>query len=178
MPRFTSPILAAALFAAAGASAASAEVLLQSVHWQVGRASAGRVASWQDVRALPGALGPGDRLRARLVLKNEGTATEEGILLRYALFARVVPEGGAAQGAWAVPFDVDERRVPKVAPGKVIDVPLDAASAVDLYLRRVARAGWSLDGLKVQVMLEPHRGSKDLQVAEDVLAFGSGEKKP
>jgi hypothetical protein len=177
MPRFTSSILAAALFAAAGAAAASAEVLLQSVHWQVGRASAGRVASWQDVRALR-AINKGDRLRARLVLKNEGTETEEGILLRYALIARVVPEGGAAEGAWAVPFDVDERRVPKVAPGKVIDVPLDAGSAVDLYLRRVARAGWSLDGLKVQVMLEPHRGSKGLQVAEDVLALGEGEKKP
>ena len=157
---------------------ASAEVQLQGVHWQLGRVEAGRVASWQDVRALPGALKPGERLRARLVLKNDGAGPEEGLLLRYALVARVAPEGAAAEGTWAVPFDVDEKRVPKVAPGKVLEVPLDAAPAVELYLRRAARSGWTPDRFKIQVMLEPHRGSKDLQLVEDQLELGTGAKKP
>ena len=168
-------LLAAAICVAA--RAASAEVLLQSVHWQVGRVEAGRVASWQDVRTLSGALKPGDRLRARLVLKNDGAESEEGLLLRYALVARVRSEGGAPEGSWAVPFGVDEKRVAKVEAGKVIDVALDAGPSVDLYLRRVARAGWSPDRLKIQVMLEPHRGSKVLQSAEDVLEIGAGVKK-
>ena len=77
-----------------------------------------------------------------------------------------------------MPFDVDEKRVPKVAAGKVLDVSLDASSAVELYLRRVARAGWSPDRLKIQVMLEPHRGCKTLQVVEDTLEVGAGDKKP
>ena len=157
---------------------ASADVVLQSVHWQIGRVEAGRVASWQDVRTLPGALKPGDRLRARLSLKNGGDGSEEGLLLRYSIVARVQPEGGAPEGSWAVPFDVDEKRVAKIGAGKVLDVPLDASSAVELYLRRVARAGWSPDRLKIQVMLEPHRGSKSLQVVEDTLEVGTGGKKP
>jgi hypothetical protein len=174
MPRLL--ILAATLCVAA--RAASAEVFLQSVHWQIGRVEAGRIASWQDVRTLPGALKPGDRLRARLVLKNGGAEPEEGLLLRYALVARVRPEGGAPEGSWAVPFGVDEKRVPKVGAGKVIDVALDAGPAVDLYLRRVARAGWSPDRLKIQIMLEPHRGSRSLQTVEDVLEIGAEAKKP
>jgi hypothetical protein len=170
-------IVAAALCAAATAPP-SAEVVLQSVHWQIGRVEAGRVASWQDVRSLPAALKPGDRLRARLSLKNGGEGAEEGLLLRYSLVARVQPEGGAPEGTWAVPFDVDEKRVAKIGAGKVQDVPLDASSAVELYLRRVARAGWSPDRLKIQVMLEPHRGAKTLQVVEDTLEVGSGAKNP
>jgi hypothetical protein len=169
-------IVAVALCAAA--TAASADVVLQSVHWQIGRIEAGRVASWQDVRTLAGAPKPGDRLRARLSLKNDGTDVEEGLLLRYALVARVLPEGGAPEGWWAVPFSVDEKRVPKVGADKVLDVPIDAGSAVDLYLRRLARAGWRPDRMKIQVMLEPHRDSKTLQIVEDVLEIGSGAKKP
>jgi hypothetical protein len=177
MPRLASLVLAAT-FVAAGAGVSSAEVVLQSVHWQIGRVEGGRVASWQDVRALTRELKSGDRLRARLILKNDGAGAEEGLLLRYSLVARVVPEDGAPEGSWAVPFSVDEKRVPKVGAGKVIDVPLDAGSAVDLYLRRLARAGWSPDRLKIQVMLEPHRGCKVLQTVEDVLEIGSGAKKP
>ena len=177
MPRLTSLVLAAA-FAAAGAGGASAEVVLQSVHWQIGRVEAGRVAAWQDVRTLAGAPKPGDLLRARLILKNSGTAAEEGLLLRYSLTARVLPADAEAAGAWAVPFVVDEKRVPTVGAGKVLDVPIDVAAAVQLYLRRVARAGWSPDRVKMQVMLEPHRGSKNLQIVEDVLEIGTGVKKP
>jgi len=157
---------------------ASAEVRLQGVHWQIGRVEAGRVASWQDVRALPGTLKPGEKLRARLVLQNDGAGPEEGLLLRYALVARVVPEGGAPEGTWAVPFTVDEKRVPKIAAGKMLEVPLDAAPAIELYLRRAARSGWSPDRFKISVMLEPHRGAKDLQLVEDELELGTGAKKP
>ncbi len=177
MPRLMKLFLAAA-FAAAGAGAARAELALESVHWQAGRVEGGRVTSWQYVRTLADAPKPADRMRARLVLKNDGPQNEEGLLLRYSLTARVLPGSGDGAGVWAVPFIVDEKRVPKVGAEKTIDVALDAGAAIELYLRRVTRAGWRPDRLKIQVMLEPHRGNKTLQLVEDVLEIGAGAKKP
>jgi hypothetical protein len=178
MKRLIVPVLAAAL-AAASAASASAQLSLESVHWQVGRSVGGRVASWQDVSALPAAPKAGERLRARLVLKNDGPRMEEGLLLRYGLSARLLADsGGAAEGAWAVPFDVDEKRVPKVGAGKAIEVALDAGPALDLRLRRMALEGWRPDRVKISVMLEPRRGEKTLQLVEDVLSIGPEDGKP
>ena len=168
----------AAAFAAAGAGAARAEPALESVHWQKGHVEGGRVTSWQYVRTLADAPKPADRMRALLLLKNDGPRNEEGLLLRYSLTARVLPVGGEADGSWAVPFIVDEKRVPKVGAEKIIEVSLDAGAAIELYLRRLARAGWRPDRIKIQVMLEPHHGSKTLQLVEDVLEVGPGTQKP
>ena len=59
---------------------ASAELSLASVHWQAGFVEGRRVTSWRDVKALPDAPRPADRMRARLVLKNDGPQDEEGLL--------------------------------------------------------------------------------------------------
>ena len=168
----------AAALAAATAGAAAAEISLESVSWQVGRVAAGRVVSWQNVTVLED--GPpklDNRLRARLVLKNAGPA-EEGLLVRYSMTTRVVPSKDApGGGSWAVPFSVDERRVPRIGADKTLEVPLDASPALDLYLRRIARAGWWPDRIKIQVMLEPRSGSKTISVVEAVLEVKS-EAKP
>ena len=160
----------AASFFAATAGAASAETSLEGVYWQVGRVEGGRVSAWQNASVLrDGPPKLDNRLRARLVLKNAG-ADEEGLLLRYSMTARVAPaEGAAAEGSWAVPFAVDERRVPKIGADKTLEVPLDASPALDLYLRRIARAGWWPDRIKIQVMLEPRPGSKTISLVESVL---------
>jgi hypothetical protein len=177
MKRWKTLAVAAAL-AAATAGAASAEIVLEGVYWQVGRAAAGRVASWQNATVLQD--GPpklDNRLRARLVLKNAGPV-EEGLLVRYSFSARVAPARGAAgEGSWAVPFHVDERRVPKIGADKTLEVPLDASPALDLYLNRLGRAGWWADRIKIQVMLEPRTGSKAISVVEAVLEVKS-EAKP
>lgn len=170
MRRLKALSLAAAL-AAAGAGRASAEILLEGVHWQVGHVEGGRVAAWQDLKVLDD--GPpklDNRLRARLVIKNDGAKDEDGLLLRFSLTARVAPAAGAvAEGTWAVPFIVDEKRVPKVGAGKMIEAPLDAGAALDLYVRRLARAGWWPDRIKVQAMIEPRPGTKAVNIVEDVL---------
>jgi hypothetical protein len=178
MQRLKVLLLAAAL-TAAGAVSASAELELESVHWQVGRVEGGRATSWRDVKTLADAPKPADRMRARLVLKNYGPRSEEGLLLRYSLTARVIPgDGGPAEGSWAVPFGVDAKRVPKVGAEKTIEVSLDAGAQIDLYLRRLARAGWRPDRIKIQVMLEPHHESKTLQIVEAVLEVGRASPKP
>jgi hypothetical protein len=178
MFRLEALILAAAL-AAAGAGQAAAEIVLEGVHWQVGRVEQGRVAAWQDVKVLvDGPPKLDNRLRARAVLKNGGAKADEGILIRYSMTARVTSDTGVpADGVWAIPFDVEERRVPKVAAGKMIEVPLETGAALDSYLRRLARAGWWPDRVKIQVMIEPHAGSTFLQTVEDVLEVAR-ETKP
>lgn len=170
--------VAAAIFAAT-AGPARAEIALEGVHWQVGRLAEGRVAAWQDVKVLlDGPPKLDNRLRARLVLKNGGDRPEEGILIRYSMTARVSPVAAApADGSWAIPFVVEERRVPKVAPNKMIDVPLETGAALELYLRRLGRSGWWPDRVKLQVMLEPHPGTTVLQTVEDVIEIRK-EPKP
>lgn len=169
MTRLSKVVLAAAL-AAAGAATASAEIVLEGVHWQVARVERGRVVAWQDVRVLQD--GPpklDNRLRARLVLRNRSAKPEETLLLRYSMTARVAPAAAAGEGTWAIPFAVDERRVPKVGPDKMVEVPLEVGPALELYLRRLARAGWWPDRVKLQVMLEPHAGGATIPTVEDTL---------
>ena len=164
-------ILLAALLAAAGRSRASAELVLQGIHWQVGRVEKGRVASWHDVRIIEdGPPGLDTRLRARLVLKNGGADPVEGILVRYSMTSRLSRiDGRAVDGVWAIPFLVDERRVPKVGPYKTMEVPLETGPALELYMRRLLRSGWWPDRVRLQVMLEPHQGGSSIQTVEDVL---------
>lgn len=163
-----SSLLAVALTAVL-APCAQAEVVLEGVHWQVGRVEHGRVKSWADVKVLQD--GPpqlDSRLRARLSIKNRGPLPSEGILLRYSLTARLTQDGSTA-GTWAIPFFVDERRVAKIGPNQVVEVPLVVSPRLELYLRRLSRAGWWPDRLRLQVMLEPHSGEQVLQSLEEVL---------
>lgn len=167
----TKTLALAAALAAAGAVRASAEPSLEGVHWQEGRVAGARVSGWRDVKEIVDGPPKLDaRLRARLVLRNPEGKPEEGVLIRYSMTARLSPAAGAAaEGTWAIPFVVEERRVPKVAAGKTIEVPLDTGAALDLYIRRIVRAGWWPDRVKLQVMLEPHAGGAALQLVEDVL---------
>ncbi|OGS36279.1 MAG: hypothetical protein A2506_10200 [Elusimicrobia bacterium RIFOXYD12_FULL_66_9] len=163
------PLAVALAMAAAGR--ASAELVLESVHWQVGRLVRGRVASWVDVKVLEdGPPRMESRLRARLVLKNRGPQTSEGILLSYSLTPRLAQTGAAmSDGVWGIPFLIEERRVPKVGPNKIIEVPLETSPGLSLYLRRLSRSGWWPDRLRLQVMLVPHPGVQSIQTLEDVL---------
>ena len=159
-----------ALAATLVAASAAAELTLESARWQVAR-----VRSWGDVLRLED--GPpklDSRLRALLTLKNAGEKPAEGILLRYSMTARVVPDGGIkndekSEGVWSIPFMVDERRVPKVGPHKAVDVPLSTSPALRIYLNKLSRVGWWPDRVKLQVMIEPHRGTAVVQSLESAI---------
>ncbi len=163
------PLLLA--FAAFSAANAGAELFLESVTWQRASAVKGRAVSWEDAAKLvDGPPKLESRLRARLTLKNRGPKAAEGVLLRYSMTGRVAPIGsGAAEGAWGVPFSVDEKRVPKVGPNKTLAVFLTTSPALELYLNKLSRAGWWPDRVKLQVMIEPHRGATAVQALESVL---------
>ncbi len=168
MKRAVTLILA---FAALGAANARAELFLENVSWQRARAEKGRPVVWEDASKLVDAPPKLEsHLRARLTLKNRGPKAAEGVLLRYSMTGRVSPvDGGAAEGTWGVPFSVSEKRVPKVGPNKTLDVYLTTSPALELYLAKLARAGWWPDRVKLQVMIEPHRGAVAVSALETVL---------
>lgn len=162
------PVLA---FAALAAANAGAEVSIDAVSWQKGKADGVRPVIWEDAgKVIDGPPKLDTRLRARLTLKNRGPKAAEGILLRYSMTARVMPVASdKPEGTWAVPFMVDEKRVPKVGPNKTQDVFLTTSPALELYFAKLSRAGWWADRVKLQVMIEPHPGSTELVPLESTL---------
>lgn len=161
--------LAAAL-AAAGAGPVCAELVLEGAGWQKGRVERpARPPKYEDAASvkLP-ERGPA-RLRAKAVLKNRGPKSVEGILIRYVVSARLVAGQGGAEGAWALPFSVDERRVPKIGSNKLLDVPLTVSPALEDYLKRIKRQGFRADALKVQAQIDTHADGA-VVIKEAVLA--------
>ena len=164
-------LLSILAFTALVAVSAGAEIILDAVSWQKGKAVGVRPVVWEDTgKIIDGPPKFDTRLRARLTLKNRGPKAAEGILLRYSMTARIQPvTGGKPEGVWAIPFMVDERRVPQVGPNKTLDVFLTTSPALELYFIKLSRAGWWLDQVKLQVMVEPHQGSTDVLSLESVL---------
>lgn len=154
---------------------ARAEMALEKVQWQlVKRERPTGALKSEDIGALKLA-GPklSGKLRAKVSLANGEAKAVEGILLRYSLCARLAPEDGKGAGVWAVPFLIEERRVPKVGAKETLEVPLDTSPMFELYLKRVAREGFAPDQLKLQVMVEPRRGEiRTIALLESALPVG------
>jgi hypothetical protein len=165
----------------ASSSAGHAEVFIESVHWQLALPTPGAKPVFSDIQTLP-SIPPRfvGRLRALVVLKNRGPQAVEGILLRYAIAAKLSPLDGSAASVWAVPYMIDERRVPKIGPNRMIEVGLDTSRSLELplnlYLQRVFRSGFWPEMLRIQVMLSPHSGAVDAVVThEKVLEVKKGK---
>ena len=154
------------------ADPAGAEINLQKIGWQLQKRVRGVApkAKAEEVSSarLEGAKLPG-KLEARITLLNRGPKPAEGILLKYSVAARIAPRGKREAGAWAVPYMIGERRVPRVGANQLKHVPLDLG-ILSSYLLGVQRTGFAADSLKVQVMLEPHPGQDaTLQTLENVI---------
>ena len=164
-------VLSVLAFAALAAADAGAELSIEALSWQRARVERGRVVAWADAASLSDAPPKLDaRLRARLTLKNRGPKPAEGILIRYSMTGRLkAVSGDAAEGAWGVPFAVDEKRVPKVGANKIQDVFLTLSPGLELYLNKLARSGWWPDRVKLQAMIEPHHGTAAVQSVDSVL---------
>lgn len=174
MPRPALRIVAAWGLAALSAwlpGPAAAEIRLHKIRWQLRPPGAAQKYSDIESIKLSGTQSAG-RLRARLTLDNRGPAPVEGVLLKYSLSARLVPQEGKHEGVWAVPFLLDEKRVPKIGPNQILEVSLVPAELVTLYLRKIHRAGFFPQDIRIQVMVEPHRGeSIPLRTLESIIAL-------
>lgn len=151
--------------------AARAELLLEKVDWEFAVAPKGRTGVFESAGILKKVEPPlKGKLRAQLTLKNRGPKPVEAILLRYAMSARLASLDSAMEGVWAVPFTVEERRVPRIGPNQLLKVPLGPSPMLDIYLKKIKRSGLWPDQLKIQVMIEPHHGEAPaLQVLEKIL---------
>lgn len=146
-------------------------VRLAGARWElVGRQGGARERTI-DVLKISGGKAAG-KLRAQVVVVNRGTAPVQGILLRYALTARLAAKGEAG-GVWAVPFMLQERRVPSLSPDKPKQVALLFSPLLEAYLKRVDQLGFAPEELKLQVMVEPHPGEPGpLETLEAQLRVG------
>lgn len=152
-------VLAAAVIAA-GTASAFAELSLDAVGWQNGKVQRPpRPVLYADAASAAAPAKGFPRLRAKAVLKNRGPKAVEGVLIRYVVTARLVQlTAESGEGAWAVPFLVEERRVPKIGANQVLEVPLIVSPQMEQYLRRMGRQGFRADRLRLDAMLEPHPG--------------------
>lgn len=171
--------LAAVVLCAAGAvlwaAPARAEIELQSVRWQQMSREKGQAAKPLDIKALSVKEGGplGGRLLAKVKLLNRGAAVE-GILLRYAVTAKIARIADPKRPAeWAVPYTIDQTRVPKVGANQFLEASLDPTALTELYLRKIYSQGYWPVELKLQVMLEPRKDNTGaLQVLESSLPLG------
>lgn len=154
------------------AGPASAAVELRKLGWQLAApAKRGEARRPQSIESLT-APKPGRNVVGRLsgvvTLGNAGKSVE-GILMRYAVSAKIQPKDGG-EAVWGVPYMLEQRRVPKVRADAALDVPLDAAVWTDLYFKKLAREGYRAVELKMQVMLEPRPGDREpIRVLESAL---------
>ncbi len=147
---------------------AGAQVQLQNLHWQVAARSPrpGGKPLYHDAQQWlrpPDARAAG-QIRAMVTLVNRSTRSEEAVLLRYAVSARLAPVAGESEGVWTVPFLLEEKHIPKVKAGGSREVPIPLNRTVfGAYLRRKGRTELWPDALRIQVMIEPRSGETSLE---------------
>jgi len=176
----TGPLLAGIFLALSGS--AWGEVALKQARWFVVQNGKARRGGYRPAErwVQPPAARLSSKPRAVVTVVNRGPKPEEGVLLRYAISARLFRAGetGVGEGLWTVPFWVEERRVPRLKANEVKDIPIDSMLLIT-FLKRTFRAGFWLNALKIQVMVEPRIGDKlPERILEEVLPVDRGESGP
>lgn len=167
------PILVIAVIAAMARAAGATTFELEALSWQ-GRSAPGAAAKFSPIQSLELVKNEkvAGRLSAKLNFLNRGPAVE-GVLIRYSLEAKIAPIGHPDQAAWAVPFLVDEKRVPKVNANSHVETTLlvgDSDAQIDIYLKNAAFEGYSVQTLRLRAMISPRRGqAAPIQVLESEL---------
>lgn len=156
-----------------GVARAHCEIELEKAEWQTSERVKGAPRKTTVIESL--ALAPGQhlagRLQSKLSLLNRGPEVG-GVLLRYSLTAKIGPLGSKDAGQWAVPFTVEEKRVPKVGANQHDAVIIDPTALVNFYLENIYRDGFWPEEIKIQIMLVPRRSDKrPLQTVEAELPF-------
>ena len=153
-------VLAAALFLCLAGAPASAELVLRAVSWQLPSKPGVRPRGFKAIERWiqPASSKLGLKPRVVVTVANRGPKAAEGAVLRYALEARMTRVSEESQeGTWTVPFYLNERRVARVGPNQVKEIPLNDL-VLDVFLKKSFRAGYWPTALKIHVMVEPRSG--------------------
>lgn len=140
---------------------ARAQIRVGEPGWQLSLEGKKQRGVYHDIAQWLFPPDPRSKQRPRAVIRlvNEGGGAQTALLLRYVFAARLRKIGREEEGIWAIPFIVEERRIPRL--------PARAEQAVPLYMNRVAlktyldrmyRTGFWPDAVMVRVMLEPRPG--------------------
>lgn len=148
-----------------------AEVRIQEIRWQLPLPSKRPPVRYQDITAWLQPPAARTVLKPRPVVKlfSPGGRPASGLVLRYAVSARLAPLNGDVQakeearsamqefGGWTVPFWVEERRIPWLRGDRLKEVPLHRVELTP-FLRRIRESGYWPEAIRVQVMVEPKKG--------------------
>lgn len=144
-----------------GAAPVSAEVTIDRMNWQLALQMRKQKRIYHDISQwlFPPSPKVKTRPRALVRLSNKSGKAETAVLLRYSITPRLRRIGTSEKGLWMVPFVVEERRIPNLKGGQSKDIPLYLNRvAFGAYLKRMYRAGYWPDALRVEVMIEPKPG--------------------
>ncbi|MBI4056851.1 MAG: hypothetical protein HY399_04805 [Elusimicrobia bacterium] len=136
-----------------------AGVSLQKVEWQVGasRKPPRQFSVIREWKQGPSDKAPG-KVRIVLSIVNTSSSAVEGVLVRYALSAKLAPlRGEKSAGAWVVPFWLEESRVPWLAALQTKNILLTRMD-LQVFFKRMKRLGYWPEAIKIQVMIEPKMG--------------------
>lgn len=163
MKKVFPPIALALIFCSLSLS--RAEVSLKEIHWGFWRGTKDRHAPQYLQEPDRWIQPPAGKVltmpRVVVTLVNRGPAPAEGVVLRYAISARIVSiKTPGGRGTWGVPIWVDRRRVPFLKPNQSLDIQLDPTGEMRLAtsMKEMFRAGFWPDALNIQVMVEPRLG--------------------
>lgn len=144
-----------------GAAPASAEVTIERTDWQLALQMRRQKRIYHDISQwlFPPSLQVKLRPRALVVLANKSGKAETAVLLRYSITPRLRRIGTSEEGIWTVPLVVEERRIPNLKGGQTKKIPLYLNRiSFGAYLKRMYRAGYWPDALRIEVMVEPKPG--------------------
>lgn len=102
---------------------------------------------------------PAARLRAVLLVDNDGPRAEAGAVVRFALSARLRRVGAEGEGQWTVPFLLEEKHIPQVRRGRGVPVSLPFNRvAIVQHLKTLRAAGYWPDALRLEAVFAPRAG--------------------
>lgn len=160
------------LVLASAASPASAELVLRGISWQAPTPPGAKARGFTAIERWiqPAAAKLLRRPRAVITVANRGPKAAEGVVLRYAVTARMSKVGEEGkEGTWTVPFFLASVRVPRVGANQTKEVPLKDL-VLDVFLKKSFRSGYWPDALKIQVMVEPRNGEGlEQRILENIL---------
>jgi|GEM_PF-6578828 len=139
-----------------------AGVEITGVRWQSASAVKGSKARFSETASVSVSKKTRKYAPVRLVisLSNSCPIQAEGLILS-AAFSLKLSTAAASEGVDAVPFAVDEIRIPKIKAGQVAEVVVSVRD-LDIALRRALNGGLLIRSLRVDTMIAPVRDSAEL----------------
>ncbi len=148
-----------------------AQVQINKIDWQISRADSKEKQLFEPILEVK--LEPYqkylDKLRAVVSVQNLAAKQAEGLVVKCALSLHIVKTSDpATSGFWAVPFRTEELRISLIQPGGVYEAKL-IHFVLNEQLKKLKNTGFWVDGLKLQVMMDPRQGDEPARIMKEAV---------